>query len=133
MAGRPYARMDDVVARARAAAAALTPSEVAMALARHPRIGERATAGHDAAFSSAEQSGVDRSDGEVARALDLGNAAYEERFGRVFLIRATGRSAEEVLAELDRRLANSDPDEQAEVVSQLGEIAILRLEQVMGR
>ena len=47
------------------------------------------------------------------------------------LIRAAGRSADEILAELKRRLDNTDEDEFAEVVTQLGEIALLRLEQVI--
>ena len=101
------------------------------ALARHPRIGERAGAGHDAEFSESEQSDVDRDDAEVARALIEGNAAYERRFDRVFLIRAAGRSSQEILDELHRRLDNSDEDELAEVIRQLGEIALLRLGQVV--
>jgi OHCU decarboxylase len=133
MAGRPYDDEVALIGQARASAAALSEAEVNAALARHPRIGERAGTGHDEAFSTAEQSAVDGSDTRVARALELGNAAYERRFDRVFLIRAAGRSANEILAELERRLANNDSDEQAEVVAQLGEIAILRLEQVVRR
>jgi OHCU decarboxylase len=132
LAGRPYESASAALERASAAAATLTPSEVDAALARHPRIGERAGAGHDAAFSEAEQSGLDDGDAAVAQALAEGNAAYERRFDRVFLIRAAGRSSEEILAELRRRLDNSDEDELAEVVRQLGEIAHLRLEQVIG-
>jgi len=132
LAGRPYDTVAAALDRAAATAATLTADEVEAALARHPRIGEQAGAGHDAAFSEAEQSGVDHSDSAVAQALAEGNAAYERRFGRVFLIRAAGRSSEEILAELRRRLDNSDEDELAEVVRQLGEIAHLRLEQVIG-
>jgi OHCU decarboxylase len=130
--GRPYESASAVLDRAGAAAATLTPEEVAAALARHPRIGQRAGAGHDEAFSEAEQAGVDHGDAAVARALSEGNAAYEERFDRVFLIRAAGRSSDEILAELRRRLDNSDEGELAEVIRQLGEIALLRLEQVIG-
>jgi 2-oxo-4-hydroxy-4-carboxy-5-ureidoimidazoline decarboxylase len=63
----------------------------------------------------------------VAVAIAAGNAAYEERFGRVFLIRAAGRSPEAILAELRRRLGNDDDDEAREALRQLAEIAILRL------
>ncbi len=73
--------------------------------------------------SQREQAGVDPSDRLVA-----GNAAYEERFGRVFLIRAAGRDAEEILAELERRLGNTDEAERAETVDNLRQIALLRLE-----
>ena len=89
----------------------LDDDELEAALARHPRIGERAGAGHDAAFSAREQSGVDRSDADVAARLADGNRAYEERFDRVFLIRAAGRDAAEILAELERRLDNDDETE----------------------
>jgi OHCU decarboxylase len=130
---RPYADTSALIETARASATALTEDEVEAALARHPRIGEQAGAGHDAEFSSNEQAGVDRSDVDLARSLAVGNAEYERRFDRVFLIRAAGRSAEEILAELDRRLANTDAAEFAEVVEQLGQIAILRLEEVIKR
>ncbi len=97
VAGRPYADLDALLAVA-GAAAELDDDELAAALARHPRIGERAGAGHDAALSAREQSGVDRSDAGVAERLAAGNRAYEERFDRVFLIRAAGRDAPEILA-----------------------------------
>jgi OHCU decarboxylase len=132
LAGRPYESASALLERAASSAARLTPTEVDAALARHPRIGERAGTGHDKAFSAREQSGVNRGDAALARALADGNAAYERRFGRVFLIRAAGRSSDEILAELRRRLDNSDGDELAEVVLQLGEIALLRLRQVIG-
>ena len=114
------------------AAARLDDAELEAALAGHPRIGERASSPeHHAAFSATEQSGVDQDDAEVARELAAGNAAYEERFDRVFLIRAAGRSAPEILAELRRRLENDDDAERAETVTQLREIALLRLRQVV--
>ncbi len=64
---------------------------------------------------------------DVAARIADGNAAYEARFGRVFLIRAAGRSPEEMLAELERRLANDDETEAREAAGQLAEIALLRL------
>ena len=131
LAGRPYAVWPALEHRAAQRAAHLDDGELAAALAAHPRIGERASGpGHDAELSRREQSGVDRSDAEVLRQLAEGNAAYEERFDRVFLIRAAGRSAPEILAELRRRLDNDDAAEREETVTQLREIALLRLRQV---
>lgn len=127
--GRPYADRGALLAVA-TNAAELDEVELEAALARHPRIGERAGAGHDRAFSSREQSGVDRNDGDLATRLAEGNRAYEARFDRVFLIRAAGRDATEILAELERRLDNDDEAERRETVGQLREIALLRLEQV---
>jgi len=63
--------------------------------------------------------------------MQQGNQAYEARFGRVFLIRAKGRSGEQMLAELQRRLQNSDPAEQQEALDQLREITLLRLKETI--
>ena len=126
--GRPYAGWPALREAAEQSAQSLTEAELEAALARHPRIGERAGASHDAEHSRREQSGVDPDDVDTASRLAAGNAAYEQRFDRVFLIRAAGRSAEEILGELDRRLANDDRTERDETVRQLGEIALLRLE-----
>ena len=132
LAGRPYAGRDAVFEVADRSARHLDDAELAAALAGHPRIGERASAPeHHAELSRREQSGVDPADREVGAALAAGNAAYEKRFDRVFLIRAAGRSASEILAELRRRLANDDEAERAETVDQLREIALLRLEGVL--
>jgi 2-oxo-4-hydroxy-4-carboxy-5-ureidoimidazoline decarboxylase len=129
--GRPYAAWPALEETAATSAAQLTDDELDAALAGHPRIGERATgAQHNAAASAREQSGVDPRDAEVSRALAAGNAAYEERFDRVFIIRAAGRSAPEILGELERRLGNDDAAEREETVTQLREIALLRLRQV---
>lgn len=128
--GRPYADRDALDAVA-TNASELTDPELEAALARHPRIGERAGSGHDAAHSAREQAGVDGSDPEAARRLADGNRAYEQRFDRVFLVRAAGRDAAEILAELERRLGNDDQTERAETVGQLREIALLRLHRLV--
>ncbi len=126
--GRPYTSVDDLVARAQVAAAPFTVDEVETALGHHPRIGERAP-GEDAeaSMSRAEQAGVDPSDAATATALAEGNRAYEQRFGRVFLIRAAGRSAQEILDALTQRLGNTPAEEQLVVAEQLRDLAVLRL------
>lgn len=132
LAGRPYDDVESLLGRADQAARHLSDAELEGALARHPRIGERPTAGgHDRELSAQEQAGVDPADAEVAARLAAGNRAYEDRFGRVFLIRAAGRSAAEILSELERRLHNDAAAERAETVDQLREIALLRLGQVV--
>lgn len=126
---RPWGSRADLLARAETLALTWTGAEVEQALADHPRIGERhAGSGVSAGHSAAEQSGVDRDDADVQSRLAAGNAAYEERFGRIFLVRAAGRSAEEVLVLLEERLRH-DPEHELEVTAQqLREIALLRLE-----
>jgi 2-oxo-4-hydroxy-4-carboxy-5-ureidoimidazoline decarboxylase len=130
--GRPYGEWPTLLTAAAEAAAELSDEELAAALAGHPRIGERASGpDHQGELSEREQSGVDSADVEVARALAAGNAAYERRFDRVFIIRAAGRDAPEVLAELDRRLGNDADTERTETVDQLREIALTRLRQAV--
>lgn len=133
LAARPYADRDELEAVADKAAREFSPADVDRALAAHPRIGERAEgAGTEAAWSRAEQSSVAR-DPEVDRALAEGNRAYEARFGRVFLICATGLTGPEVLDALRVRLDNDDVAEQAVVADELRKIALLRLGKVLDR
>ena len=132
LAARPYDNLDQLEDRMSASAATLTDEELAAALARHPRIGERADSGkHEAAFSESEQSSVDREDAEIARRLAEGNQAYEARFDRVFIIRAAGRDGREILDLLRLRMDNSDELERAETVHQLTQIALLRIREVL--
>lgn len=130
--GRPYADKAHALAQAGRSAQQLSDDELARALMRHPRIGETPQADNvEAAHSRREQSGVS-SDMETARALREGNLAYEHKFGRVFLIRAAGRSTDDIVSELCRRIANDDATERAETVTQLREIALLRLSSALG-
>jgi 2-oxo-4-hydroxy-4-carboxy-5-ureidoimidazoline decarboxylase len=126
---RPYGDVDGVLAVARTAAHPFTEEEIAQALSRHPRIGESPN-GSDAEsrMSQSEQSGVDAMDAEVTERLRQGNLAYEEKFDRVFLIRAAGRGASQILAALEQRLGNDNDTELTVVAQQLREIAVLRLE-----
>lgn len=125
---RPFDSVDALVAEAATAADPLTTDEIDSALAHHPRIGERAGGSSaEATMSRSEQSGVDPSDADAQQALREGNIAYEERFGRVFLIRAAGRSAEEILSSLRERLQHDPAEEERIIAGQLREIALLRL------
>jgi 2-oxo-4-hydroxy-4-carboxy-5-ureidoimidazoline decarboxylase len=128
---RPYADVDALLATADEAAREFTPAEVERALAAHPRIGERAHGDRpDADWSRREQSGVDR-DADTRRALTEGNRAYEERFGRVFLVCATGLSGADVLGALHARLDNDEETEAGVVAAELRTIALLRLRRVL--
>ena len=125
---RPYASLEALWGEAANAADPFTGAEIEAALAHHPRIGERADgSSREASMSRSEQAGVDPADSAVQEALRQGNLAYEERFGRVFLIRAAGRSADEILASLEVRLTHTREEEDRVVAGQLREIALLRL------
>lgn len=115
----------------RAAHQAAVPSgaEVLEALADHPRIGEAPAAESRAAdFSRAEQVAPDADDPIMVAAIAEGNRRYEARFGRIFLIRASGRSRSEILAELNRRLALDDDEDLDIAGSELRDIALARLD-----
>lgn len=127
LTARPFASAEDALHQADALARAWSDAEVDAALADHPRIGEKRQQQDElSAASDAEQAGVARDDSTQER-LRAANAAYEERFDRVFLIRAAGRDGEEILAEAERRLTLDDDAERREVAEQLRQIALLRL------
>jgi 2-oxo-4-hydroxy-4-carboxy-5-ureidoimidazoline decarboxylase len=129
---RPYSDAESLLQTAEHTARGLDWDEVCAALDAHPRIGERASGrSTEAQWSQREQSAVGTSDSRTQDALRAGNEAYERRFGHVFLIRAAGRSAAEMTAELDRRLGNDDARERAEVTEQLAQITRLRLETLL--
>lgn len=131
LAGRPYASWAEVEEHAMAAARDLSDDDLAEALAAHPRIGDRpAGPGVEAGFSRSEQSGV-AGDAGTAAALRRVNEEYEARFGHVFLIRAAGRDAEEILAAARERLGHDPVTEGRVVREQLGEIAVGRLRSLL--
>jgi 2-oxo-4-hydroxy-4-carboxy-5-ureidoimidazoline decarboxylase len=130
LAGRPYLDVETLLDTAERAARALPWSEVRRALDAHPRIGDRpAGESVEAQWSRREQSAVATADARTRDALQVANAAYDERFGHVFLVRAAGRTSEDMLAEVHRRLGNDDATERTEVTGQLAEITRLRLQQ----
>jgi 2-oxo-4-hydroxy-4-carboxy-5-ureidoimidazoline decarboxylase len=122
--GRPYAGTDELLAASDAATARLAPADLAEAMAGHPPIG-RPEPGD--ARSSREQRGMTgASDALRAEMLEL-NLAYQERFGHVFLICATGLSAERMRDAARERLGNSSEAEREVVRAELAKINRLRL------
>ena len=121
-AGRPYESVAELIAAADAAWAARDPGDLDAAMAGHPRIGERRLSG----WSAGEQARVGE-DAETLAALAAGNAMYEQRFGHVFLICATGRGPAEILAELNRRMSHAPATEREVSAAELGKINALRL------
>jgi 2-oxo-4-hydroxy-4-carboxy-5-ureidoimidazoline decarboxylase len=97
----------------------------------HPRIGEQKAQGHatdESLQSSATEQAVAVSADEATKvALKEANRRYEERFGRIFIICASGRSAGEILAALEARMKNGDAAELLEAVEQQRQITELRL------
>lgn len=131
IAGRPFASLVSILDTSDHCFDQFTATDVAEALAGHPRIGDQAEGdAADARWSRQEQSSVTDADEQVKDKLRQKNIAYEHRFDRVFLIRAAGRTPAEMLAELDRRLGNDEQAEEAEVIEQLRQVTRLRLERL---
>jgi 2-oxo-4-hydroxy-4-carboxy-5-ureidoimidazoline decarboxylase len=96
----------------------------------HPRIGQqyaRAATAESLAWSSQEQRAAMSKDDAIKLALAEGNRQYEDRFGRIFIVCASGRSAAEILDILHRRMQDSAADEMLEAAEQQRQITQLRL------
>ena len=128
VAGFPYASDVALLEAAEREWWGLAREDWLEAFAAHPRIGER---GGDA-WSRGEQGGVDDAASEARRALEQGNRDYEARFGHVYIVCATGRSAAELLADLRRRL-NNDPEQELRIAAgEQAKIMALRLQKLGG-
>jgi OHCU decarboxylase len=100
------------------------------AFACHPRIGERTipkVASQSAAWSQQEQSSIANAASQVLVDLGAGNLRYAQRFGFTYIVCATGKSAEEMLAILKRRLSNERTTELREAAEQQRQIMQIRL------
>ncbi|HET7421891.1 MAG TPA: 2-oxo-4-hydroxy-4-carboxy-5-ureidoimidazoline decarboxylase [Candidatus Dormibacteraeota bacterium] len=125
LASRRWARAVAAGADPDAAMDELTDEEWLEAMKAHPRIGERG-----GAASNREQSRAMEAPAETLAELAAENRRYEDRFGHVFLIFASGRGAGDILAELRRRMKNEPAAELQEAKRELRKIAHLRLERV---
>jgi len=127
--GRPYSTIADLFEACESAWANLPPADWLAAFAAHPRIGE--SGGHSPESSEREQSGVRAAPAETIAALAEENRRYEARFGHVFLIFASGRSAADVLAALRQRMGNTPEAELAVAAGEHRKITRLRLERML--
>ena len=131
---RPFGSAEGLATAARAAWADLTHTDWLEAFSHHPQIGDRASlarrfagTGH---LSAQEQSGVDDASAEVLDDLATANRTYEEKFGYIFIVCATGRSAAEMLALLRARLPNDAPTEIRIAAAEQAKITELRLQRL---
>ncbi|HEY0308629.1 MAG TPA: 2-oxo-4-hydroxy-4-carboxy-5-ureidoimidazoline decarboxylase [Acidobacteriaceae bacterium] len=128
-AGRPFASFEELSAASDTVWWALPQSDWQQAFDSHPRIGQghaKAATERSLAWSAGEQAAA--TPDEAARAaLREGNARYEARFGRIFIVCATGKSATDMLGILEERLLNDDLTEMREAAEQQRQITQLRL------
>jgi OHCU decarboxylase len=132
---RPFDGASELMRAADEVWAGLEELDWLEAFSRHPKIGERESATaqtrDERAWSEREQSGVGAAD-EAARAeLAELNREYEQKFGYIFIVCATGKSPQEILASLKSRLANDAAAEIGEAAAEQRRITRLRLEKLL--
>ena len=135
LAARPFGNRERLLAAADRAWSELAPAEVAQAIAHHPRLGSAVAAApldeRARRWSAGEQSGAQSAPEAARAALAAANDAYERRFGHTFILCAVGLGAGEMLAALERRLANDPDTERAITARELHRITRLRLEKLL--
>jgi len=129
-ASRPFQDRSALFASAESAWSNLGRADWLEAFAAHPRIGDRG--GHAPATSEREQSKVMAAPPETLKSIVEENRRYEDRFGHVFLIAASGRSAEEILQSLRQRMANDPEKELSVAAAEQRKITQLRLDKLLG-
>lgn len=131
LARRPFGRLSALLDSAAAVWDGLAESDWREAFSHHPAIGD--TAPDDVRFtgtralSTREQAGVADAPAEVVHALAEGNRAYAARFGHIFIVCATGRTAESMLSMLQDRLTNDPATEIRIAAAEQAKITALRL------
>lgn len=125
-ARRPFASHAALLSAADDVWWGLDPDDWREAFAAHPRIGER----DGAAWSDEEQAGMSEAPTHLEIEIRQGNRAYEAKFGHVFLICATGLSAGEMAAALERRLKNGPATELQTAATEQAKITRIRLEKL---
>ena len=130
LAGAPFRSIDALIDRADRVLAELPDAEIDAALDGHPRIGASVSATHSP-DSAREQAAVATAGDDVLTLLAARNSEYEDTFGYVYLVCASGRSAEELLAILTERLGNDAETERRVMRAELAKINRLRLERLV--
>lgn len=132
---RPFHDLEELLTKADAAWWALDEEDWLEAFSRHPKIGEkkseRAQATEAQRWSEQEQAGTRSADEETRLALAEGNQEYAEKFGYIYIICATGKSMEEMLAILKERLSNDADKELRVAAEEQRRITHLRLQKLL--
>lgn len=132
---RPFSSSDEISSKADEIWSTLGKDDWLEAFRAHPKIGEKKAEATQSAqaqqWSANEQSESQKAAAETKAALAEGNRAYEQRFGFIFIICATGKSAEEILAELNNRLNNDSKTELRAAAEEQRKITQLRLQKLL--
>lgn len=134
---RPFEDFDDLIAKADRVWWLLEPHDWLEAFQSHPKIGQKKpdqqTSADAQAWSEEEQSGTRNSTQKTAEALASLNNVYEEKFGHIFIVCATGKTSEDILAILRLRLENNPDDELRNAAAEQANITQLRLKKLMDK
>lgn len=140
-ARRPFGYVAELFTAADEIWRSLGPEDWVEAFSRHPQIGEKTAEKQSksevrqhlsSGWSAEEQSGLQRNSADVIGRLAEGNRAYRQRFGYIFIVCATGKTAQEMLAILERRLQNDASAELTIAAEEQRQITRLRLEKLLG-
>jgi OHCU decarboxylase len=132
---RPFEEIDRLLETADEVWWELDEADWREAFRAHPRIGERKAqtpqAERDRRWSAKEQSGMDAAAEAIRQNIADGNRAYEDRFGFIFIVCASGRSAEEMLSLLRERLSHDPASEIRVAAGEQAKITRLRLQKLL--
>jgi 2-oxo-4-hydroxy-4-carboxy-5-ureidoimidazoline decarboxylase len=135
VAGRPYALQQQLLDAADIHWHGLTAADYLQAFDGHPKIGDvnslQARYAHTKALAAGEQAGVDAASASVIENLAQGNQAYQDKFGFIFIVCATGKSAQEMSELLQARLPNNRSVEIENAAEEQRKIFHLRLQQLL--
>jgi OHCU decarboxylase len=134
---RPFGSVERAIAAADAVWQSLGPDDWKEAFSHHPRIGEHRTAARQsergASWAAGEQSGMGAAADATREALAVANREYEQRFGHIYIVCASGKTAEEMLADAGARLRNDPETELRVAAEEQRKITRLRLEKLFGQ
>jgi 2-oxo-4-hydroxy-4-carboxy-5-ureidoimidazoline decarboxylase len=120
---RPFSDLETLLSNAESSWWTLAPADWLEAFSAHPKIGETRLS----CWCSQEQSGVRSAGGEILERLAAGNRNYQQRFGWIFLVNASGKNASEMLEVLHSRLTNESAEELRIAAGEQAQITRLRL------
>ncbi|CAN5695319.1 2-oxo-4-hydroxy-4-carboxy-5-ureidoimidazoline decarboxylase [soil metagenome] len=137
VARRPFGSIERLLAAADDVWRSLGPDDWREAFSHHPRIGEQRGGAQQsergAVWAAGEQSGMSAAQEDTRNALASANREYERRFGYIYIVCATGKSADELLATATGRLRNDPDAELAVAAEEQRKITRLRLEKLLGK
>lgn len=132
---RPFHSFENLLNEADRVFAQLDQEDWLEAFRAHPKIGEKKAAVAQTSqaqqWSAGEQSGIERAAEKTVEALAAANLEYERRFGFIFIVCATGKSSEEMLALLTERMQNDPETELKAAAEEQRKITHLRLEKLI--